>query len=660
MQEKLQLPLKVLGILSKISFKLSIPVFLLALSQPLFSEAITNYESFTEARLFNTTQNVVIDKKTIEENKNSSLTSLLARYAGFTSGSKIFNPQLLYLRGGEPAHILVVVDGVPVYDASSAARAFNFDSIGLDTINKIRILKGSHTVLFGGQAIAAVIEIHTIYGDNVFSNQENKVTSHFGLGLGSPSQSKVSLGTLYQKNNQAKDHALTQEKTEEPPSDQKASESGSDTNPQLNLTKKNQANWQVGLDAQFKNKKVLSPVKDSKKEYQNAQSKGGFSYLRKQENYKWNLQFNAFKEDSRYATISPSRAPQDTDQLDNFINQYSLATRYTYQHFLNPQIALGLTDSKKKIDDVDNSTFYDFSGQAYYSKIEIAPYKNDERSLVLGTNLIGEGGKFIESGRSASTKQAWQSIGSVYAHYGTQYTKGFNYHLGLRQEMPSLKNQDTSLAQLGIGYETGTKLELAQGVRYPSLSQKYFQYGNADLKTEKSTSISLQQEYTLSAAHRISLTLFQNDFKDLIGYNTSTRKYANTSKSQTQGVELSYLLSPELAPWTLQWLATYQEPKDLTTKSWLDKRPLYQYSFLYRHKFNQDLSTSAEYQNTGARNDMGTKLNAYDLIHLTLSYSWETYNLQARIDNLSDLKYQESAGFYSGGRSAFIELNYKF
>ena len=65
------------------------------------------------------------------------------------------------IRGANSYQTLVLVDGVPVNDASSPAGGYNFAYLNTSNIQSIEILKGSQSTLWGSDAIGGVVNIYT-------------------------------------------------------------------------------------------------------------------------------------------------------------------------------------------------------------------------------------------------------------------------------------------------------------------------------------------------------------------------------------------------------------------------------------------------------------------------------------------------------------------
>ncbi len=85
--------------------------------------------------------------------------------------------QDVYMRGAATGNTLILLDGIPVYDASTIANTFDINHLPLDNIERIEILKGAQSTLYGSDAVAGVIHIIT-------RKQSNKPVSVFGTLAG--------------------------------------------------------------------------------------------------------------------------------------------------------------------------------------------------------------------------------------------------------------------------------------------------------------------------------------------------------------------------------------------------------------------------------------------------------------------------------------------
>src|SRR5688572_7295776 len=106
----------------------------------------------------------VITREQLERSGGKDLAQILTEQAGIYIGGANSNAgkdKSLYLRGARVDHTLITIDGVPVYDPSGIGSNFDIRNLSVDQIERIEILKGSQSTLYGSDAIAGVINIIT-------------------------------------------------------------------------------------------------------------------------------------------------------------------------------------------------------------------------------------------------------------------------------------------------------------------------------------------------------------------------------------------------------------------------------------------------------------------------------------------------------------------
>jgi len=106
----------------------------------------------------------VLDSAEIRRSGTTHVLDLLRRVPGaaVVQTGSWGAPASLFLRGGESNYVKVLVDGVPVNDAGGD---FDFSTLTTDGIERIEVLRGPASVLYGSDAMTGVIQIFTRRGD---------------------------------------------------------------------------------------------------------------------------------------------------------------------------------------------------------------------------------------------------------------------------------------------------------------------------------------------------------------------------------------------------------------------------------------------------------------------------------------------------------------
>ncbi|MDQ2864092.1 MAG: TonB-dependent receptor plug domain-containing protein, partial [Bacteroidota bacterium] len=133
----------------------------------------------------------VIDQATLQRNIGKSLTEILNYQAGiFVNGANnaLGTNQDVYLRGAGSGNTLILIDGVPVGDPSLINNSFDLNNINPNQVERIEILKGAQSTLWGSDAVAGVINIITKKGG------DKKLAPNASVSYGSYNTLKASAG----------------------------------------------------------------------------------------------------------------------------------------------------------------------------------------------------------------------------------------------------------------------------------------------------------------------------------------------------------------------------------------------------------------------------------------------------------------------------------
>ena len=116
----------------------------------------------------------VIDEETIEQRGAVFAADILADVPGLsvTRSGAFSGPATVRIRGAHPGKTLVLVDGAVVNDAADIDGAFDFTGFDLGDVERIEVLSGPQSSLWGSSAIGGVISFTTRELDGIRAEAE--------------------------------------------------------------------------------------------------------------------------------------------------------------------------------------------------------------------------------------------------------------------------------------------------------------------------------------------------------------------------------------------------------------------------------------------------------------------------------------------------------
>ncbi len=545
-----------------------------------FTAFAQNYETVVEDIVFSSSSRIVITEDMIKKSHARDLPSLLLTTANVSITSNQFQPTSISLRGGNSGHVLIIVDGIPFYDPSTIQRTGNVSSLNIKTIKKIEVIKGSQSVLYGGQALGGVIKIETL-GDTNSGFLEAGTQSFYSGGLEYSSERFIARGSYAEK---------------------KAESSARNSSKNYPLDQQN-----VDLVYRWKN---------------NTDGYVKASYLR----------------DSRYSPSSDINY-QIIDVSDfKLSSEQGLVSSQVFFKELawQPRFSFSLQNGLRFYDFPSQPMNEDYKSRTHFIRIDAKPVRTQNLEIDLGLSYSFE--DFIFQEFNYETADAFLEQRGIFAKFTSILDADTILSYGARTENWSGKNP-VNVFQIGLSHKK-TKAEISTGIKTPTLYQLYSNYGNPDLRAEEGAQASVSQEID-----QLSVTVFYSRFKNLISTTGAfpAIQYSNIKKSETRGAEASYTqIFNDQHSAILN--VSYQEPKDLSTNTWIARRPLFSSSLRYLYG-----NIYAEILHIGPRTDV-IKLPSYDVFNLGASLN----SFYLRIDNIGNNRYQETYGYYSEGISAIV------
>lgn len=116
----------------------------------------------------------VLTEPAIRNVQGPDLTRVLARLPGVTMSRNggVGSFTGVRVRGAGAEQLLVLIDGVPVNDASAPGGGFDFGNLPAGAIEKVELLRGAHSVVWGADALAGVMNLTTRAADGIEASAE--------------------------------------------------------------------------------------------------------------------------------------------------------------------------------------------------------------------------------------------------------------------------------------------------------------------------------------------------------------------------------------------------------------------------------------------------------------------------------------------------------
>ena len=518
----------------------------------------------------------------------------------------------IYLRGTDNKHTLVMIDGVELGDPSSAGATVNLTNLAAINIERIEVVRGAQSVLYGSDAIGGVINIITKKGNEnptgFASIEEGSFNTWIGKG-GFSVASEAGHLSFAVANSRSDGFSSANENNGNTEDDGYKNTSFS-----LNGGARPSDLLEINLSANY-----------SDAEY----DMDGFA---------WGV------------------GPVDADETA-FTNTFTGHVEGVF-HLLQDRWQLQLGSSLTKIDRdyPDSSWAKAFDGKKTKFELGNSFTLNEQHTLVFGAETETE---------TAETDTGIDEDATTNAFYlQDKFIAGpFNATVGIRHDRHDDFGSETTW-RVSSGYSmatTGTRLKgsVGTGFKAPSLYQLFDSYyGNQNLKAETSLGYDFGIEQGLFDHSLIlQVTWFHNDIDDYIQWDLSG--YQNAGNITTQGIETSIELYPaEFIDLRLNYTYTDSEDKDGNR---LLRRPLHTGNFDLNFHFLEDKMVNVNILYIGERDDSNETLDDYILVNLAASHQI-TDNLKGfvRVDNLFDEEYEEVSGYGTAGLSGYAGVKLSF
>lgn len=569
----------------------------------------------------------VIDATELARKQSASVSELLREVPGLSLSNQGGAGQTtsVFVRGTNPEHVLVLIDGVKVNDPLHPGRAFDFGNLGAGDLERIEILRGPGSVLYGSDAMGGVIQIFTKKGKGrVHTSVESEIGAYESLSARASIRGEGARG----------DYALAGG-LERAAGFSAANEAAGNTE------KDGRTSWQLNGRAGVE---ALPGIR--------AELNGRFT----QSTYALDAAGGPGGDDPNWIGESREFEGRLTAKPAKF-RTWEPVGALTYSHHqrrtdnepdqAHPERLHGIYDSSRVQAQWQNN-FYLADSNTLVAGVEF----ESEFGLASETGTWGENTLGEQAARTAGVffqnQQGWGAlrltVGSRmdwHERYGWVAT----YRLAPSYDLLRLADRALTL-----------KSSVGTGFKAPSLYQLHAPiYGNVALQPERNLG------YELGVAWEgLSVTWFNNRLENLITGAAPNFVYQNVGRARTDGLELgaSAKLSDGLS---LAGSYTFTRTLDETTNLELLRRPSQQASaeLALRPVASVQLSLGGRF--VGVRQDLDAvnfarkEMAPYFVARAAARWNMgNTYRVVARIENLLDARYEEIDGYGTPGRSVFV------
>jgi vitamin B12 transporter len=203
------------------------------------------------------------------------------------------------------------------------------------------------------------------------------------------------------------------------------------------------------------------------------------------------------------------------------------------------------------------------------------------------------------------------------------------------------------------------------GFRAPDATDRYGFGGNPALEPERSQSLEAGVRHRFNERHAVSVAAFRNDIDDLIefvtlSYDPFEGQNRNVAEARIEGIEAAY--EYDAAPWRMRVAAVHQDPRNLETDDVLLRRAQDSLTVSAQRSFGP-VELGLDVLAAGERKDFGwpqpVTLDSYVLANLTARWQVSaTIAITGRIENLLDEQYELAHTFNTPDRGAYVSVSY--
>jgi len=600
----------------------------------------------------------VIDQATLINNRGKSLTEILNQFSGiFTVGANNApgSNQELYLRGAATGNTLFLMDGVPLQDPNMITNTYDLNNINPEQIERIEILKGAQSTLWGSAAVAGVINIITKKGG------PKKIGASAALAYGSYNTLRAGAGI----NGNIDRFSYN-----------------------LNYSRINTD----GFSAAYDSLGSRGFDKDGLRQ-DGFQANLGYRFSPSVTiNYTNNYGF--FKADADGGAYQDDKDVEA--RIKNMVNSISINYKtsktalYLVQSFINSDRYFDNDSTDIGALRLDpQASFYtkwsenNLKGRSVVTDLYGSHDFSSHISLVAGLQHTFQ--KTEQTFKSISNYGPYDAVPigedsarvsnfSGYASVLFTDLRGFNLELGGRLNNNTLYGNNATFTfnpSYSINANTRVFVNISSGYNVPTLYQLYSEYGNRDLAPEKSENYELGvQSFTNDRKNSLRLVAFKRDIKDLIIFYTDPETFAGRYMNRDEQNDYGFEIESNIGIGNIgQWVSNFTYINGRGINAGIPSKNLFRRpdfivnSTLTVNPF-KSLAVAPSFRYVGERipgeYDLGgpNPMSAYYTIDFYAAYTIKKkISLFADLRNITDQKYFDVYGYNSRRANYMLGVN---
>ena len=541
----------------------------------------------------------------------------------------------LFIRGGEPNFTSVFIDGVRMNDPTNTrGGSFDFTTLNIDHIERIEIIRGPSSSVYGSDALSGVINIVMRGGTDTFSGNANAEVGsgnyqRGGLRLSGPisesSQFSIGLSAIEDGDSRSQDNF-----------------DGNSIIAKLDLTQNNSTS--VSIYARH-----------------SSTAAGGFP------DSSGGPVLAVIRNKTQRESDDNSASITLTSQLSKNSKLHLSATHYDHhEKIISPGVAPGLDSTipaNRSNNHFSRTALNMFVKSAFMVRLNLAAGLGFEQE-------IGESSGHIDFTPGITVPTGYQlsrEVVSAYAELGYRAATGIGVLAAVRTDNTEMSSRVTT-GKITFDYAFGgehirIRLENANAFKLPSLfGLADALVGNPNLRPEtaKSWELGLELQPPESSL-QWQIAAFQQHFENLIDFDFMNFKTVNRSQVDINGIDISGGYDPTESV-SLSAHLTYIDIQNLNSNVVLNQRPNFRGGVGLSWRISEKLSSHLSWQYIDERIDTSIPtgqrlLPSYS--KLDAAFTWSLKNsvqLNLAIDNLNDSSYEEAIGFPATERRVRLSI----